>query len=97
LEEGPVLEVVEGLLDRITALRNVRLTGQTVLLVFLFCRVLPLMARLALMWEYLELGDQSAVAEGHLPEESVTWIAWMVLGSTSGEPTVDKGLAPSRC
>jgi hypothetical protein len=74
--------------------RDIGLTGQTVLLVFLFRRVLPLMARLSLMWEYLELGDQSAMAEGRLPEESVMGIAWMVLGSASGEPTIDKGLAP---
>ena len=46
------------------------------------------------MWEYLRLGDQSMVAKGHLPEESVSGIAWMVLGSTSGEPTVDEGSAP---
>ncbi|CAD6333831.1 unnamed protein product [Miscanthus lutarioriparius] len=52
------------------------------------------MARAAPMWEYLGLGDQSAVAEGHLSEESMTGIAWMVLGSASGEPSVDEGLAP---
>ena len=40
------------------------------------------------MWEYLGLGDPSTVAEGHLLEESMTGVAWMVLGSTSGEPAV---------
>ena len=64
--EGPALEVAEGLLDQITALRNTGLTGRTVLRVFLFRRILSLMARPAPMWEYLGLGDQSAVAEGHL-------------------------------
>lgn len=34
------------------------------------------------------------MAEGHLLEESVSGIAWMVLGSASGEPIVDEGLAP---
>lgn len=46
------------------------------------------------MWQYLGLEDQSAVAEGHLLEESMMGVAWMVLGSTSGEPVVNKGLAP---
>jgi hypothetical protein len=65
-----------------------------VLQVFLFHRILPLMARLALMWEYLESGDQSMVVEGHLLKESVMGIAWMVLGSTSREPIVDEGPTP---
>ena len=45
------------------------------------------------MWEYLGLGDPSLVVEGHLSEESVMGITWMVLGYTLGEPTVDEGLA----
>ena len=61
---------------------------------FLFHHMLPHVVGPALMWEYLGLGDQSAVAEGHLSEESMTGIAWMVLGSASGEPSVDEGLAP---
>lgn len=46
------------------------------------------------MWEYLGLGDQSMMAEGHLLEESVMGIVWMVLEFASGELAVDEGLAP---
>jgi hypothetical protein len=46
------------------------------------------------MWEYIKLGDPSAVAEGNLPEESMARVAWMVLGSTLGESMVGEGLAP---
>lgn len=46
------------------------------------------------MWEYIEPGDQSMVADGHLPEESVTRLASMVLGSMLGEPAVNGGPPP---
>jgi hypothetical protein len=61
---------------------------------FLFHQILLLMARPTPMWEYIELGDPSAVAEGNLPEDSMARVAWMVLGSASGEPTVGEGPAP---
>lgn len=43
------------------------------------------------MWEYIRPRDQSIVADDHLPKESMTRVAWMVLGSMSGEPVVDDG------
>ena len=46
------------------------------------------------MWEYIGVGDPSVVAEGNLLEEFVAGVAWMVLGSTSGEPAVGEGPAP---
>jgi hypothetical protein len=46
------------------------------------------------MWEYIGPGDQSVKADGHLPEESLTDVTWMVLGAASGVPPVDGGLAP---
>lgn len=46
------------------------------------------------MLEYISPGDQSMVADGHLLEESVTRVAWMVLGSASGEPAIDGGPPP---
>jgi hypothetical protein len=61
---------------------------------FLFHQILPLMARPTPMWEYIGLGDLSTVVEGNLPEESMAKVAWMVLGSASGEPTVGEGPAP---
>lgn len=57
MPEGPTLEVTEGLLDRVTALKETGLTGWPVHRVFLFCRILPLMVRSAPMWEYIGLGD----------------------------------------
>ena len=92
--EGPILEVTEGLLNQVIALKNAGVTGQTVLRMFLLRRILLLKARPALMCEYIGLGDPSMVAEGHLLEESMTRVAWMVLGSASGEPLVDEGQAP---
>ncbi|CAD6263977.1 unnamed protein product [Miscanthus lutarioriparius] len=94
LPKGPALEVTKGLLGRITALKDARLTDRTVLWEFLFHRILPLMARPTPMWEYIGVGDLSAVAEGNLSRESMARVAWMVLGSTSGELTVGEGLAP---
>jgi hypothetical protein len=72
MPEGPTLKVAEGLLSRITALKDAGLSGWTVLRVFLFRRIVPLKVRLALMWEYISPDDQSAVVDGHLLEESVT-------------------------
>ena len=46
------------------------------------------------MWEYIGVGDPSAVAEGNLLEEFVDGVAWMVLGSVSGELGVSEGPAP---
>ncbi|CAD6214984.1 unnamed protein product [Miscanthus lutarioriparius] len=94
LLEGPALEVAKGLLDWITMLKDVGLTGWVVLQEFLFCWVLPLAARLAPMWEYIGLGDTSSVAKGQFTAESVNGLAWMVLGSASGEPGAGVGLAP---
>ena len=34
------------------------------------------------------------MADNHLPEESMTGVAWMMPGSVSGEPTVDGGPPP---
>lgn len=51
-------------------------------------------ARPALMWEYIGLRDTSSVAEGQLTVKSVDGLAWMVLGSVSGEPGSGVGLAP---
>lgn len=83
--EGCALDVANGLLDRITILKDARLTSQMVLLsVFV-----PLRARPTPMWEYIGLGDQSTVADNHLPEESVTEVAWMVLGFASRELAVN--------
>lgn len=45
MPEGPALEVVEGLLGQITALKDAKLTGRMVLQEFLFCQILPLMVR----------------------------------------------------
>lgn len=42
-----------------------------------------------MMWEYIGLGAQSMVVDGHLLEESMTRVARMVLGSASGETAVD--------
>jgi hypothetical protein len=53
----PTLEVAEGLLDWITALKDAGLTDRPVLRVFLFYHVLPLKARPTPMWEYIGLGD----------------------------------------
>jgi hypothetical protein len=97
VSKGPALEVTDGLLDWVTALKGTKLTDQTVLQVFLFCHVLPLKARPTLMWEYIRSGDQSMMADGHLSEESMTKVAWMVLGSVSGELTVDDGPPRSWC
>lgn len=36
------------------------------------------------MWEYIGPGDQSAVVDDHLSEESMAEVAWMVLGSVPG-------------
>jgi hypothetical protein len=41
------------------------------------------------MWEYIGPRDPSVVVDDHLPKESMTEVAWMVLGSVSGELTVD--------
>lgn len=46
------------------------------------------------MWEYIGSGDQFVVVDDHLLEESLTGVAWMVLGSASKEPLVDGGMAP---
>lgn len=62
--------------------------------IFLLYCVLPLNARPATMWEYIRPVDQSTVVDGHLLEESLTGVAWMVLGSMLGEPQVDGSLAP---
>jgi hypothetical protein len=90
LQEGPVLEVTEGLLGRITTLKDARLTDRMVLQEFLFRRILPLMARLTPMWEYIGVGDPSTVAEGNLPKESMSGVAWMVLRSVSGSQQLVK-------
>ena len=94
LSEGPTLEVTEGLLGRITALKDARLTGQMVLQQFLFRWTLPLMVRPTPMWEYIRVGDPSVVVEGNLLEESMARVVWMVFGYVSGEPAVGEGLAP---
>jgi hypothetical protein len=72
-------------------------TGWTVFHVFLLCRILPLKARLASMWEHIELREQSAVADGHLLEESLTGVAWMVLGSMLGNHRSMMVWPHSRC
>lgn len=92
--DGPTLELAMVLLDRVTALKDARLTGHMVLRVFLLRRVLPLKASSALMWEYIGPGDQSALADGHLPKEHLARLAWMVLGSMLGEPPDDGGPPP---
>lgn len=86
---GARLEVAEGLLDRVTALKDAGVIGRTTLRVFLMCRILPLKARPALLWEYIGPRDQSMVVDAHLPEESLTGVVWMVLRSASGDPSVD--------
>jgi hypothetical protein len=94
LPEGPILEVAEGLLGQITTLKDAGLTGRMVLREFLFCQFLLLMARPTLMWEYIGVAELFVVAEGNLLEESVFGVAWVVLGSASGELAVGEGPAP---
>jgi hypothetical protein len=42
------------------------------------------------MWEYIGVGDPSTVAEGNLPKESMSGVAWMVLRSVSGSQQLVK-------
>jgi hypothetical protein len=42
------------------------------------------------MWEYIGVGDPSTVAEGNLLEESMSSVAWMVLGSVLGSQQLVK-------
>lgn len=46
------------------------------------------------MWEYISPRDQYAVVDDHILEESVTKVAWIVLGSVSREPIVNSGPPP---
>jgi hypothetical protein len=81
--EGHNFEVTEWLLDRVTAPE-----GHQVDRLDSALRVpvspCPSRAKPAPMWKYIRLGDQSVVADGHLLEESLTWVAWMVLGQRWG-------------
>lgn len=43
------------------------------------------------MWDYIGAGDPSTVANDIMPEESMTNMVWLVLGSTTREPVVDGG------
>lgn len=92
--EGPTLEVTEGILNQVTTLKDARVTDWMVLHVFLLRHVLPQNVRLALMWEYIGLREQFMVIDGHLPKESLTRVAWTVLVSMLGKPSVNDSLAP---
>lgn len=84
----------EKMLDQITSLKAASLTSRTVLHVFLQRRILPLKVRPAPMWVYIGPGNQSAEADELLPDEFVDALAWIVLGSASGEPAVSGGPPP---
>lgn len=57
----------------------------------MFRQILSLKARLVPMWEYIGQRDQSVMVDGHFPKESMTRVAWMVLGSALGVSAIDSG------